>query len=230
MNAHLRGADLYIPVVRLAPKDPPPIHLAKRLARGVLNLPVRTRMAFDKDYPWFVSDSVKWLQGFLQPHMQGFEWGSGRSTVFFARRSARLISVEHKSKWFRRVSASLQERDLHNVTHLFRPPRTDVQPSALRPTMLRELAYRPKPEFAAYCDTILDYPSEFFDYVSVDGRARVECAVNALDLLKPTGVLILDNSERSKYKPLFAVLAAWPRLSFANGVWETTIFRKPTRA
>lgn len=105
-----------------------------------------------------------------------------------------------------------------------------MQPCPLRPAMLNELDFQPKPEFAAYCDTILDYPSESFDFVCVDGRARVECAINALDRLKPGGVLILDNSERAKYRSLFAVLAAWPRLSFANGVWETTIFRKPNRS
>ncbi|WP_238550124.1 class I SAM-dependent methyltransferase [Desulfocurvibacter africanus] len=184
-------------------------------------------MALRQDYPWFAQDSVKWLQDFLKPYMYGFEWGSGHSTIFFAQRSAKLVSVEHKRKWFQKVSSKLAERDLCNVTYLFRPSGTESRSSQLRPTMLEELNFKPKPEFTAYCDTILDYPSESFDFVSVDGRARIECAINALGRLKPGGVLILDNSERSKYKPLFVVLAAWPRFSFANGVWETTIFRKP---
>jgi len=218
---------LYIPVIRQYPKDPPLVHAAKWLARGALNLPVRLHMAMRQDYPWFVQDSVKWLQNFLRPHMHGFEWGSGHSTIFFAQRSARLISVEHKRKWFQKVSQKLAERGLCNVAYLFRPPRADSRPSQLRPTMLEELNFKPKPEFAAYCDTILDYPPESFDFVSVDGRARIECAMNALDRLKPGGVLILDNSERSKYKSLFVVLTAWPKASFANGVWETTIFREP---
>jgi hypothetical protein len=218
---------LYIPVIHLLPKDPLLVHAAKWLARGALNLPVRLHMALSQDSPWFVQDSVKWLLGFLRPHMHGFEWGSGHSTIFFAQRSAKLVSVEHKRKWFQKVSSRLAERDLCNVTYLFRPPGTESRPSQLRPTMLEELDFKPKPEFAAYCDTILDYPSESFDFVSVDGRARIECAMNALDRLRPGGVLILDNSERSKYRSLFVVLTAWPKVSFANGVWETTIFRKP---
>jgi hypothetical protein len=184
-------------------------------------------MALNQDYPWFAKDSVKWLQGFLKPYMYGFEWGSGHSTVFFARRCAKLVSVEHKYKWFQKVSSRLVERNLCNVTYLFRPSRTDSLPSQLRPALLKKIDFKSKPEFTAYCDTILSYPSECFDFISVDGRARIECAINALDRLKPGGVLILDNSERSKYKALFVVLTAWPRLSFANGVWETTIFRKP---
>lgn len=218
---------MYIPVVRPRREDPLPVHAAKWAARGLLHLPVRLRMLLDRDYPWLASGSVDWLKNFLRSDMRGFEWGSGRSTVFFARRTAGLVSVEHKAKWFRRVSATLARNGLCNVEHLFRPPNPSGQPSPLRPPILDELDFRPKPELAAYADAILDYPAESFDYVCVDGRARVECAMNALDRLRPGGALILDNSERAKYRPIFAVLAGWSRHLFANGVWETTIFMKP---
>lgn len=220
---------MFIPVIRRSPQDPPVVQAAKLLARGALNIPVRLNMTLRLDYPWFVPDSVRWIQNFLLPSMHGFEWGSGQSTIFFALKAATLVSVEHKYKWFRKVSKRLNKRKLSNVTYLFKPPSFGLRPSVMRPAMFEELSFQPKPEFAAYCDAILDYPSEAFDFVSVDGRARVECAINALDRLKPNGILILDNSERPKYKVLFAVLAAWPRLAFANGVWETTIFRKPEK-
>jgi len=224
-----RRSAVYIPVMQPSREMAWPVYAAKWAARGLLHVPVRLRMAVDRDFPWLVADSVRWLLGFLRPNMTGFEWGSGRSTLFFARHSARLVSVEHKAKWFRRVSANLAERGLHNAECLFRPPDPQARPSPMRPAILAELGFRPKPELAAYADAILDYPPDCFDYVCVDGRARIECAVNALDRLKPCGALILDNSERAKYRPVFAVLAAWPRHSFANGVWETTIFRKPDR-
>ena len=36
-----------------------------------------------------------------------------------------------------------------------------------------------------------------FDFVSVDGRARVACMSRALQILKPVGgVLLMDNSDR----------------------------------
>lgn len=219
---------MYIPVLRPSRGELPPVFAVKWAARGLLHLPVRLRMALDSDYPWLVADGVDWLRGFLRPHMRGFEWGSGRSTVFFATRTASLVSVEHKAKWFRRVTARLASRGLCNVQCLYRPPGL-ASPSPLRPVILKDLGYQEKPEFAAYADTILGYPPETFDYVCVDGRARVECAMNAVERLRAGGVLILDNSERAKYRPIFAVLAAWSRRSFANGVWETTIFFKPGR-
>lgn len=218
---------MYIPVLRPSRGELPAVYAAKWAARELLHLPVRLRMALDSDYPWLVAGSVEWLKGFLRPNMRGFEWGSGRSTLFFAMLSASLVSVEHKDKWFRRVSARLARRGLCNVEYLCRPPSLAAPPSSLRPVILEELGYQAKPEFAAYADTVLDYPPEAFDYICVDGRARVECAMNAVERLKPGGALILDNSERAKYRPVFAVLAAWAKRSFANGVWETTIFLKP---
>ena len=49
-----------------------------------------------------------------------------------------------------------------------------------------------------------------FDYISVDGRARMHCLVRALPLLKPEGgVLLLDNSERELYQKAFDMVPSW---------------------
>ena len=82
------------------------------------------------------------------------------------------------------------------------------------------------------------------DFVFVDGEYRDECAVRGLELLKPGGLLILDNAElylpddtRSPWSverpisPLWeqvsAELAGWRRVSTTNGVWDTVIWFKP---
>ena len=49
-----------------------------------------------------------------------------------------------------------------------------------------------------------------YDYISVDGRARVACLERALPLLKPQGgVLMLDNSDRKYYQRAFDVVPSW---------------------
>ena len=49
-----------------------------------------------------------------------------------------------------------------------------------------------------------------FDYISVDGRARMHCLVRALPLLKPEGgILLLDNSERELYQKAFDMVPSW---------------------
>ena len=60
-----------------------------------------------------------------------------------------------------------------------------------------------------------------FDYISVDGRARMHCLERALPLLKPDGgILLLDNSDRAMYQKAFDMVP----LLVAHGA------RQPRRA
>lgn len=203
----------------------------RRAARAVLYLPARLRMACDPEYPWLVHGAVAWLRANLAPHMRGFEYGSGRSTLFFSRRVKSLVSLEHHSKWRRRVAALLAERGAANVDYRFIPPEKDVsggQARRKRPERWERMGLSPrKPEFTAYFDCILEFPDRRFDFVCIDGRARVECALNAFDKIKPGGFLVLDNSEWEKYLPIFQAVPDWERLDFENGVWRTSILKKP---
>jgi hypothetical protein len=218
-----------IPVIHSRKSDPLVLRLAKEIIRRIFYTPVLVRTFLDKTYPWLNHGAVKWLRSNLTSEMMGYEWGSGRSTVFFAQFIKRLVSLEHKKKWFRKVRGLMEEYGLTNVEYYFIPPGEEPSPaSAVRPPVWDDLKYTPrKPEFTAYFDHILQYPDESFDVVLVDGRARVECALNAVNKIKPGGFLILDNSEWEKYSPIFRVVIGWGRLVFKNGVWQTTIFQKP---
>ncbi len=67
------------------------------------------------DAPWMSPQAVAWLDAFLRPSDIGLEFGSGRSTVWFARRAAALTSVEHKQDWHKSVSARIRELKLTHV-------------------------------------------------------------------------------------------------------------------
>lgn len=81
-----------------------------------------------------------------------------------------------------------------------------------------------------------------FDLVLVDGRNRVQCAMNAIPFIAPRGWLMLDNSERPRYKTLLrhmrvlgwnavhaeqhAVHSTFPA-SRCPDEWRTSWWRRP---
>lgn len=217
-------------LIRYTPGKRGPGQGLRRAVRACLYLPTACRMALDPCYPWLNAGAVRWLAAHLRPDMTGFEWGGGRSTAFVARRVARLVTVEHKEKWRRRVLALLAREGIGNVECRFVPPGDAPGRPEARPDIWRATGYAPaKPEFAAYADAVLDFPPDSLDFALLDGRARVACAYNAFCRVKPGGFLLLDNSEWEKYAPIFAAVPDWERLDFENGVWRTSILRRPSR-
>lgn len=215
-------------LVRYTPGATGLVAWLRRAARAVLYLPTFCRMALDPCYPWINAGAVRFLQARLTKRMAGFEWGGGRSTAFVARRVLTLVTVEHNAKWRRRTAALLAAQAIGNVSCRFVPPGDDPGRPQARPDIWRRLGHvHRQPQYAAYADAILEYPEDSFDFVLIDGRARVECAYNALSRVRPGGFLLLDNSEWEKYAPIFAAAAGWTRLDFENGVWRTSILCRP---
>jgi hypothetical protein len=70
--------------------------------------------------------------------------------------------------------------------------------------------------FRKYVTAIDTYPSESFDIVLVDGRARTSCVSGAWPKVKRGGFLILDNSERVRYKGIHDMMAMmnWKKVDF----------------
>jgi hypothetical protein len=46
--------------------------------------------------------------------------------------------------------------------------------------------------------------------VVVDGRSRVDCARHGLGKIRPGGFLLLDNAQRERYRPVFALFKEPP--------------------
>ena len=45
--------------------------------------------------PWITFRAIDWLDAFLKPDMDVFEYGAGGSTLYLAKRARRVVSVEH---------------------------------------------------------------------------------------------------------------------------------------
>ena len=128
-------------------------------------------MPYDTGYPWLVKDSVVFLDEYLEKNKNStvLEFGAGGSTLWFAPRVKKIYSIEGSLNWSTKLRPQLPD----NV----------------------ELIHKKVP----YYDLCKDFESESFDVILIDGRDRIKCFERCLRLVKPGGVLMLDNSERARY-------------------------------
>src|SRR5687768_3902128 len=71
-------------------------------------------------FPWITRESIEFLELWLSKNDSGVEFGSGRSTVWFAKRCKQLTSVEDNSEWYQTVKDKLAKENLANVKYLLR--------------------------------------------------------------------------------------------------------------
>ncbi len=167
--------------------------------------------------PWIAPSAVKFCDEALNRDGQGLEWGSGRSTTWFARRLRSLLSIEYDQGWQARVSATLREQGLTSAECRYVP--LDHPRSAPTPAVY--------PETPAYVRVAEEFADDSLDLVVVDGHYRTACILAAIPKIKPGGLLVVDNTDRMPL-PEWGVPADWPVAHQGrNVVTETTVWRKP---
>ncbi len=173
---------------------------------------LRARTGRIPERPWLVPASIGWLRRRVRSEWSILELGAGRSTAWFARRAARVISLEDDEFWHSSTRLRLDEAGLTNA----------------------DLRLRPVEDFPS---EIASLPDDAFDLVVVDFLeaptvTRIDCLDPAMHKVRPGGYLLLDDSDRPGYAKAFELLAGWPFRRFV-GVkdgWpqacETGIFRR----
>jgi precorrin-6B methylase 2 len=136
---------------------------------------------------------TRYFEKTLDPSLVVFEFGSGGSTIFFAKRVGKIMSIEHESGWYKSVSASLGALNIKNIDYrLVSPEQGDGRALSSRPEYAGV-------NFDAYVNAINILPEESLDLVFVDGRCRTECALAARSKVRPGGRIVLDDGERENY-------------------------------
>jgi hypothetical protein len=167
------------------------------------------------------------MDDYLTKDMNAFEWGSGMSTLFFARRVEQVISVEHDPGWFEKVDSALEYWGLEACTFLVAPDE------GCDADYCSQQAGYESVNFRRYVEIIKIFKDDWFDLILVDGRARCTCLQIAQRKLKPGGLLVLDDSARMIYQWAVQKIE-WPQLVF-NGcipymrhghTVQTTIWQK----
>jgi precorrin-6B methylase 2 len=122
--------------------------------------------------PWITYPSIRFVESRLRADMSVFEFGSGASTLWWAKRVRRVVSCEHDRQWYEQTRVGLPA----NV----------------------ELIYASR-ENHEYSRQVLKFNNEF-DVIVIDGRDRVRCAQNCVPALKAGGVILWDNTDRDHYQ------------------------------
>lgn len=169
------------------------------------------------DHPWLAPRAIEWIEANLRSDMTGFEWGSGRSTLWLARRLVSLTSIESDAVWFHQVSRRIREAGCTNVElrHiLLEHAEADTYANGYD-------------ELPVYVRAIEGMADNSLDFVLVDGWYRPVCGRAALRKLKPGGILVIDNTDWND-PPHFHVPPDWPLLHRSRNVLtQTSIWRKP---
>jgi hypothetical protein len=200
-----------------------------RIARPLLKVNYKLFKLLNPQTPWTSQASIKAFEKILTRDMVGFEYGSGFSTMFFSKHLKHLTSVEHNEEWFRIIKTKLKDQGINNVEyHLIPLNKTErnSEYTFYKDYRLTSKDFTIHKEYHDYFSFISTFNNEHFDFIIVDGRARVECCLNAIPKLKSGGLFVLDNSDRDRYKPVFKVLESWESITTTTGLFDTTIWFK----
>jgi len=171
----------------------------------------REKSSVDADgnpIPWFTYPATEFLKRRIHPDMSIFEYGCGSSTLWWSKRVNEIVSVEHDEDWYIQLVEKMPENvKLHHI----------------------KLEYN-----GDYSKKVKEYKNRF-DIAVLDGRDRINCAINSLTALKEDGILIWDNSDRKEYESGYNFLYknGFRKIEFVglvpitNFKSETGIFYRP---
>lgn len=160
--------------------------------------------------PWITFAAFDFLKQILTKEMRVFEYGSGGSTVYYAKRVKEVISVEHDQLWNDKVTNYIKLKKYSNVkSYLIQPNlnttvlnRNPSDPDSYISDSNIYSAY----SFEKYVRHIDNYPDKYFDLISIDGRARPSCIKHSINKVKIGGYILLDNAEREYYHYIHDVM------------------------
>jgi hypothetical protein len=165
-----------------------------------------------KPLAWITYPALEVLKQIVNPSFRVFEFGCGNSSLWWAARAAKVVSVDHNENWIQHISAQKQE----NLTLIHRPagaaPSVPPSPaiSAAISIMIRDQVLSENEtdnvvhglnirDFTGYATALTEWPQGYFDVIVVDGMARSLCAYLAGLWVKPHGLIVFDNSNRGQY-------------------------------
>jgi SAM-dependent methyltransferase len=183
------------------------------------------------DAPWLTPAANTILESLLSESDVGLEFGSGRSTAWFAKRIKHLTSIEHNELWYERVQRTLKGGGHRNVDYRLCPVTADADGE----------------HDQDYVRNVDDFADNSFDVVLVDGVCRGHCVLGSLRVVRPGGFLIIDNvnwflpsnsySPNSRsfpqgprneiWKRVHHSIANWRKIWTTSGVDDTAFFFKP---
>lgn len=151
--------------------------------------------------PWYTYPSVEFIRTLDLSNCNVFEYGSGNSSLFWAKHARKVTCVEHNPVWAEEV----REWNISNLNVITSENKDDYV----------------KMPLAA---------EERFNLVVIDGRFRAECAAITASLLDDEGMIIFDNADWYPDACELIRAQGWLQIDFsglgpiAPFPWTTSIF------
>jgi Methyltransferase domain len=128
--------------------------------------------------PWISYAAISLLRTRVKSDWDVFEFGAGYSTLWWAKHCRSVTSSEHDTIWCEKIA---QQVPAHCT--VLSVPLNSEYPHAAKLT------------------------NKKYDVIVIDGRKRVRCALNSVDCLKETGVMVWDDTDREHYREGLSRLA-----------------------
>lgn len=149
--------------------------------------------------PWIVFRALDFLVTLNIEGKKVFEYGSGGSTLFWLSKGCDVVSIEHNPKWFQRITSLIKQKTRVNYKL--------IEPESLPDEILQTadpanpdhyVTSRdiPKNFFKKYVCLIDQFEDNSFDVVFIDRRCRPSCIKHAINKVKKSGYIVLDNADR----------------------------------
>ncbi|RZL50482.1 MAG: class I SAM-dependent methyltransferase [Pedobacter sp.] len=148
----------------------PKISAFKRIFQ-VLYLGI-ARKYFNKfpELPWIPFSAIAEFNTIIKKDWKILEIGAGMSTIWLAKKSGYVTSIEADLNWYNKLGEIIKEKKIENID--------------LRYEWERDIM----------CD-FSEFPDGHFDLIYIDGGPRDLCCMNAKSKVKKGGYIYLDNSD-----------------------------------
>jgi protein-L-isoaspartate O-methyltransferase len=143
------------------------LHIVPAFFTGILRVTVGYRPAL----PWISYSAMNEIKKHLTKNSRVLEFGSGMSTIWYADYAGEIYSVEDYLPWYNKTQSFIKKKGIVNINYKFAD---------------NEIEYY----------SFMSDDKQGFDYIVVDGSCRSKCIANAVKILKPGGILYLDNSDK----------------------------------
>jgi hypothetical protein len=119
--------------------------------------------------PWYNQDLISFLNSYLKPNFNVFEYGGGNSTLYYSNLVKTVSTIETKKEW---VNFVLLQKSKENI---------EIKLCQDLPNFSKEIA---------------NFTIKKFDLIVIDSRDRAKCLEECQNFVLDSGAIILDNSER----------------------------------
>ena len=160
--------------------------------------------------PWFSYKAIDFIKNFIQKNHRICEYGCGASTLFFSQQVQCLVGLETDPIWLKIIEQKIIEQDfkydqklqslqLNNTPKLSEKFYKNFFRNSQQINLYLNENAMQDDDYQNFCNYFL----EKFDIIIIDSKKRFNSAKQAIQSLKPDGIIILDDSQRPNYQKIF---------------------------